>query len=79
MPDVIDVGQQRAEEHQAAALARHKSRQKQWRPKPLEVDGERFCVVCGDDVLPERVAATNAVHCIACEERLERRARHGGF
>lgn len=75
--DVVDMSQPLEQEHLAAALARHKARQSQWKPKPFEVNGERFCVICGDDINPQRVQATDAVYCESCDERMHRRAKHG--
>lgn len=78
MPDVVDQGQQLADAFTDAALANHKKRARQ-RPKlaPYEVDGERFCLTCADDISPDRIAACDAVYCIECENRLHRSERHG--
>jgi RNA polymerase-binding transcription factor DksA len=78
MPDVVDQGQELAAVFVNTALANHKKRTRQ-KPKltPFEVDGERFCLECADDISPERIAACDAVHCLQCEERLQRSEQHG--
>lgn len=77
MTDVIDQGQELAAAFTEKALAEHKKRARQ-KPKlaPFEVDGERFCLICADDISPERIETTDAVHCMACEERLRRSEQH---
>jgi hypothetical protein len=77
MPDYIDQGQELAQLFADKSLADHNTRQRQ-KPKlaPFEVNGERFCLICADDISPERVATTDAVHCAVCEERLTRSEKH---
>lgn len=77
MTDVIDQGQELAAAFTEKALAEHKKRARQ-KPKlaPFEVDGESFCLICADDISPERIETTDAVHCMACEGRLRRSEKH---
>ena len=78
MPDVVDQGQELAAVFLDSALVNHKKRTRQ-RPKlaPFEVDGDRFCLVCADDISLELIAASDAVQCLQCEERLHRSELHG--
>lgn len=78
MPDVVDQGQALADAFTDTALINHLKRNRQKHtPAPYEVDGERFCIICADDIAPERVAACGAVYCLVCEERQQRSERHG--
>lgn len=78
MPDVVDQGQELADAFNDAALANHKKRARQkLKLAPYEVDGERFCLTCADDIAPERIAACDAVYCLKCEDRQSRSERHG--
>lgn len=78
MPDVVDQGQELASAFNDASLENHKKRARQ-KPKlaPYEVDGERFCLICADDISPERIAVCDAVYCLKCEDRQHRSERHG--
>ena len=37
--------------------------------------GNRFCLDCGEDIPPARVAAVGAVRCVECAGRIERWSR----
>lgn len=70
--DDADRAKLREQADRRIALETQRARARESDP-PLEIDGVRHCVDCGEPIPPARLAARpEAVRCIACKERKER-------
>ena len=74
MADDADIAEEFEARHRAAALKAHRARMK--KNAPIEVDGKRLCVDCGDEIPPGRVEANpDVIRCIECQTDIEKRER----
>lgn len=74
MADEADQAEAFEAQHRARSLKAHKARLR--KSAPVEVDGKRLCVDCGDVILPGRVAAyPDVIRCIDCQADLEKREK----
>lgn len=75
MVDELDRAKALEMRERQAALARTLARGQEREP-PLEVDGVRVCLDCGEPIPPERLAARpQSVRCVECKERKEKKER----
>lgn len=75
MSDFCDDASLVTERDLSRILAARNSRTEE----PWEEDGVRYCLTCGAEIPPARVAAVDAVRCVDCQVVLERQQQlHGG-
>lgn len=74
IPDLSDEASRNEERFTQAAIASLRLSNKSVEAPDEDEQGNRYCLDCGDDIQPERVAAVQAVRCVVCQGRRERRA-----
>ena len=77
-PDPVDAASNNELEAVATALRNRAIEAQQSREAPDEDEqGNRFCLDCGEQIPPDRVAAVAAVRCVRCASRREKQGRIG--
>ena len=76
--DIIDEAQERDQKINEALLAevRHRNELNSmlFGEEAMIVDGVHYCVSCGDEIPPTRIAANpKASRCVDCQSRIERK------
>ncbi|MFV0511323.1 MAG: TraR/DksA family transcriptional regulator [Shewanella algae] len=67
MGDMLDIAQEREEQHRTLAI-------NQARAPITRGPGDGFCIVCGEPIPPERLELQpNACHCVPCLTQEEKR------
>lgn len=71
--DPVDIAGEREQQDRDNATANHLNRRQE--APDQDESGNRFCLDCGDQINPQRVASINAVRCVDCAGLREKQTR----